>query len=50
MKIISVDNVTSEGATFTFDCKFALNDNLKTNIWYLSWDKLSELISDALRE
>ena len=48
MKIIAYDNITKEGLTLKFDKKVAINGHLKVEEWWLSWDRVSELIEKGL--
>ncbi len=47
-KIISYNNVTAEGLELEFEEPVALNGVLKTNKWWVSWDRLSLLISNGI--
>ncbi len=43
-KIISYSNPTAEGITLEFSEPISLNDGMSKTEWWLSWEKLSELI------
>jgi hypothetical protein len=49
VEIVSFSIVTTEGITLEFKFPFALNGGIKVNEWYLSWEKLSDMISVALK-
>ena len=42
--ITSVENIHKEGVTITFNKPFALNGNLATKQWYVSWDKIGKAL------
>ena len=46
-KIIAFSNVSSEGLTIIFNKKISLNGGLSCEEWWISWDKLSDILSET---
>lgn len=45
MKIISFSYPTSEGIVLELDKPISMNGGIKTKEWWLSWDRMSELLT-----
>ncbi len=43
-KIKSYSNPTSEGVNLHFDKKVAMNGRLKSDTWFVSWEKISNAL------
>jgi hypothetical protein len=41
---VRCENVTNEGALFVFDKPVSLHGGVATREWWLSWDKVCELL------
>ena len=42
--IVGYENITKEGLTIQFNQKYSLNNNLATDKWWVSWDKIGKLL------
>ena len=42
--IISTKNLSTEGIILCFNQPVALNNNLKTDEWWVSWDKIGKAL------
>ena len=42
--IKKINNVSSEGVSFTLTNKASLNGGLSTDQWYVSWDKIGRAL------
>ena len=43
-KVISTSNVNSEGVSLHFNKKVAMNGKLKSDTWFVSWEKISDAL------